>query len=138
MTDDLSILRQPVREAVEYCDGIFDDADNGEWACVRAELLRLYAIQNGLITRCENAEVEIAALRETAHYANGVADLAMKRRDTAEAELAALKARIAAACLVPVTKVCLGNGYSLTVSASMSVNDVDELHGKRVRLVVEE
>jgi hypothetical protein len=132
MTDDLSILRQPVREAVEYCDGIFDDADNGEWACVRAELLRLYAIQNGLITRCENAEVEIAALRETAHYANGVADLAMKHRDTAEAELAALKARIAES---PLATLVHGQGNELLV---LSAEDADDWCDIQVRLVVEE
>lgn len=41
MTNELDCLPEPVREAVVYCNEIFDDADNGEWQTIRAELLRL-------------------------------------------------------------------------------------------------
>ena len=52
MTD--TTLPPEVAEAVEYVDSVFSDADNGEWACVRAELLRLAK---------ENAELQKAAAR---------------------------------------------------------------------------
>lgn len=44
----------------------------------------------------EKARAELEAEREKAHYANGVADLAMKHRDAAEAERDALRVELAA------------------------------------------
>lgn len=41
-----------------------------------------------VISRAERAEVELAEAKEQVHYANGVADLAMKHRDSAEARVA--------------------------------------------------
>lgn len=80
MTDDLSILPESVREAVEYCDDIFDDADNGEWAAVRAELLRLAkedhrsaVIRDSYMVSLTNAQLEMGE--------------AIRRAEKAEAEL---------------------------------------------------
>jgi hypothetical protein len=75
MTNDLSALPQPVREAVE----LFDiDAEKGtrytrhdDWQIIRAELLQLanerwavVATRNAAIQRAERAESELAALRK--------------------------------------------------------------------------
>ena len=46
----------------------------------------------------------ISAMEESTHYANGCADLAMKHRDIAEAELAALRARIDGARVLVATR----------------------------------
>ena len=53
---------------------------------------------------------ELLWLAEAAHLADGVATLAMQHRDAAEAELAALKARIAESAHVDVTLGCAIDG----------------------------
>jgi hypothetical protein len=87
MTDDLSTLPQPVREAVEYCDGIFDDADNGEWATIRAELLRL-ARENADLRSTIDLDEQVWIQREE------TLEGWIKRARKAEVELAKLRARI--------------------------------------------
>jgi hypothetical protein len=42
----------------------------------------------------ERLQAELAEAQETAHYANGVADLAMKHRDAAEADAARLRSAL--------------------------------------------
>lgn len=46
--------------------------------------------------RAERAEVDLATVSEQLHYANGTCELAMKHRDSAEAELAAAREALAA------------------------------------------
>ena len=45
--------------------------------------------------RAERAEAQLAEAKEQAHYANGVADLAMQHRDSTEAERDALRKALA-------------------------------------------
>lgn len=86
--------------------------------------------EHGQLRRsCEICEMraELVELRESIHYANGVADLAMKHRDAAESKLVELCQRIESA---PVAEVSLDERGYPTISC-----DFEE--GKRVRLVVE-
>ena len=81
MTD--TTLPPEVAEAIKYVDGIFDDADNGEWSTVRTHLHRLAE---------ENARLLAANKDSMLHYNDCRADLAK-----AESERDTLKARIAEA-----------------------------------------
>lgn len=57
-------------------------------------------------------DAEIASLRESLHYANGCADLAMKHRDYAEADAESLRAQLAERVTVPEgwkISVCSGD-----------------------------
>jgi len=76
---------------------------------------------NQLRAERDALNARISAMEESTHYASGCADLAMKHRDIAEAELAALRARIEEAAVVKV------RGAAIYVSHS--------LIGKRVALV---
>jgi|SRR6185437_6464619 len=88
MTD--TTLPPEVAEAIKYVDGIFDDADNGEWSTVRTHLHRLAEENARTQEKCDLLEQANAfnTLSASAAYT------AMRR---AEAERDALKARIAEA-----------------------------------------
>ena len=125
MDDDLDTLRPEVRGAVEYCDGIFDDADNGEWATIRAELLRLAD---------SNATLDQALSKHVFRCTE-----LQQRAEKSEAELTAIKAKIAEAPTAQlidqgraVQQWCVRatDGSLLALPPALS--------GKRVRLVVEE
>jgi len=109
MTD--TTLPPEVAEAVEYVDSVFSDTDNGEWACIRAELLRL---------TCEEDRLHKVACEQ------------LRRAQKAESELAAIKARIAEA---PIATLVHGQGDELLV---LSAEDADDWCDKQVRLVVED
>ena len=116
---NLDNLRPEVREAVEYCDSIFNDADNGEWATIRAELFRLAA---------RNAELEAKATRDH----DWVSDLLVENKK-AEAELAALKAKIA--------KAPRGMAHKSLAPSTVIVSELDDdpsdFGGVYMRLLVE-
>ena len=89
MTD--TTLPPEVAEAIKYVDGIFDDADNGEWSTVRTHLHRLAE---------ENARL-LAANRDCVDHFEQM-----------RTELASLKARIAEARRVMLgTYPAHGSGY---------------------------
>lgn len=76
-------LPREVQDAVDAGDetyGLYASGISGHrhWQAIRAHLM--------------SQEAEIERLRESTHYANGVADLAMKHRDVAESRLAATNA----------------------------------------------
>lgn len=76
-------IPQNVADAVGAADaayGLYSSGFSGHrhWQTIRTHLL--------------SQESEIDRLRESTHYANGVADLAMKHRDLAESRLAAANA----------------------------------------------
>jgi len=103
MTD--TTLPSEVAEAIKYVDGIFDDADNGEWSTVRNHLHRL-AEENARLT----AEVE--RLLECNGILGSACDTDFARAQYAEANLNALKARIAEARRVMLgTYPAHGSGY---------------------------
>ena len=79
---------------------------------------------NQLRAERDALNARISAMEESTHYANGCADLAMKHRDIAEAELAALRARIDRAFVMAATK----NGVIRTGTNAFNP-------GKRVALV---
>lgn len=141
MTDDpssLDNLRPEVRKLIE---AVKAECQPFGWATIIAELLRLRSTEsraNEWQLRAERAEADLATAQDTINAQQDTMGALKRKLAIAEAELEALKARIRGACLVPLTAVMLRNGYSLTVSGPMSVNDVDELAGKCVRLVVEE
>lgn len=150
---ELDNLRPEVRSAlgaIVRADVCRDPVPTDAFDTIRAELLRL-ADECAMIPRAqllanlaaaneraEKAEAELATAQNTINAQQGTMGALKRKLALAEAELTALKARIRGACLVPLTAVMLRDGYSLTVSGPMSVNDVDELAGKCVRLVVEE
>ena len=127
---DLDTLRPEVREAVHAIDhgnGVFVDSDDSigaeKWRIVLAELLRLAA---------RNAELEAKATRDHEWFN----DLLTENKK-AEAELAALKARIlpgTAKVEIADTDGQDGNPYGWVGGTLLSHN----LIGKRVRLVVED
>lgn len=129
MTDDLEILRPEVHEAVHAIDhgnGVFVDSDDGigaeKWRIVRAELLRLAR---------NDADARIAL--DADHDWKEMYERAKK----AEAELAALKARIlpgAAKVEIADTDDPDGNPYGRVGGTLLPHN----LIGRLVRLVVEE
>jgi hypothetical protein len=104
MTDDLSTLPLEVAEAVEYVDSVFSDADNGEWACVRAELLRLYA---------ENMQ-----LKKDIAFANERIEAMELSTEELETELAAPRARIAGA---PHVEVTLGGAIDAEIPPDLAL-----------------
>jgi hypothetical protein len=61
--------------------------------CVTGELLGTSSALDQTAARILAAEVE--RLREALHYCNGTADLSMKHRDAAEAEVERLRERVA-------------------------------------------
>lgn len=74
-------LPKNVKDAVKELDAVHDQRFapwRGQWQTIRAHLM--------------SQEAEVERLRESTHYANGVADLAMKHRDLAESGLAAANA----------------------------------------------
>jgi len=81
---------------------------------------------NQLRAERDALNARISAMEESTHYANGCADLAMKHRDIAEAELAALRARIDGAANV-TARVGYHGGCMLY--------GPEELAGKRIALV---
>lgn len=111
--NELENVGPEVRKAVALVDFYFNDGAKGTgWPEVRGELLRL---------------------AEDLHYANGVASLAMQHRDAAEAELAAIKARIAEA---PVATLVISSAAGdLTL---VWAENPDDWASKRVRLLVDE
>lgn len=74
------MLPDEVRVAVEYVDQIFDDADNGEWAAIKAHLL------------AREAEVEFEQKRSEER--GRMFDREQRRRIAAEALLRELRLRI--------------------------------------------
>ena len=116
MTDPLDTLRPEVRRAIESLD-VRADEDWSEYFIIRGELLRLAG--------------ECAMIPRAQLLANFAA--ANERAEKAEAELAALKARIADGWLCGVSNdACPGN-FDAAIYCLPS-----RFRGKRVRLVVEE
>lgn len=126
---DLDTLRPEVRKAVQELDGkAYPGSRTHEhWLTIRDELLRL---------ACECAMIPRAQLLANFAAAN-------ERAEKAEAELAALKARIAVAPVVtcPKTLVHAGNTMQtefLEYTHECIPGGCNRWAGKRVRLVVEE
>jgi hypothetical protein len=136
MTDDLSTLPQPAREAVEICDRdlpFYTERPSDHWSepsawyKVRAELLRLVAENEALRSKCN-----VLMSGSTRH---------LGRAERVEAELAALRARIAEAPVASVQRVSDYMGgieRQYVCYESDSIIDIPALHNKRVRLVVED
>ena len=87
MTDELDTLRPEVREAFSRLnqDVHLSPQSFMDWTIIRAELLRLAALE-------QNAKLPDLMARANRLIARGAAN---ERAEKAEAELAALKARIA-------------------------------------------
>lgn len=123
---DLDALRPEVREAVEYMDtgGVARIAAGG-WRIIRAELLRL-TDDNARLRDPEGEWINRGALD---HWKD--------RAERAEAELAALKARIAEA---PVAYLTSKTGVGPCNVASMAHGVVfdSSSYGKSVRVVLDE
>lgn len=83
---------------------------------------------NQLRAERDALNARISAMEESTHYANGCADLAMKHRDIAEAELAALRARIDGAPILHAQMMASGR---VTLSGPLPA----DFAGKRVTLV---
>ncbi len=122
--NDLDTLRPEVREALDRLVYFLTGTHNhNDFYTIRAELLRLAGIE---------AYFELHAPPTPAEW-----HAANERAEKAEAELAALKARIAEAPVyeIPVTKPRTETGWAGVVE---SVKNLEALRGKRVLLVVEE
>ena len=97
---------------------------------------------NQLRAERDALNARISAMEESTHYASGCADLAMKHRDIAEAELAALRARIDDAATVTMIGISPTAGYLGYTNPSggffeSSFEDCPEcpILGKRIALV---
>jgi hypothetical protein len=121
MTDDLSTLPEPVREAVENTDKrlckLLGPGEYREWNTIRAELLRLYSENAQLRDVCAESELNREGIKH------------------AHAELKALRARIANAPIGFWTAampayVCLPSDWMSIVT---KWHDLD-----RVRLLVDD
>lgn len=126
MTDELDPQRPEVREAVQELDGkAYPGSRTHErWQTIRAELLRLADENAQLRDVLADRDMD----REMAAQAN-------KRAAHAEAELAALRGRVAEA---PIS-TC-GDVHAETMGGCdyCMLQAPPQLSGKRVRLVVEE
>lgn len=114
MNDELEKLRPEVRKAVQELDGKAypGSQTHTRWQTIRAELLRLAMIETDALIALD-CEHDWQVMRE--------------RAERAEAELAALKARIFQGIILDVDD--LARGHAGLPS---------EWRGKRVLLVVEE
>lgn len=79
------MLPDEVRKAVEYVDQIFDDADNGEWATIKAHLLA--------------REAEVDAVSTELRTMRGEFAKQFKRAERAEALLREAESELRGACL---------------------------------------
>lgn len=122
---DLDTLRPEVRETIAYEERAVEPGDTlmavrvTNWELLRAELRRLAEEKHGL--------------REYVH-AYGVA---IKRAERAEAELAALKARIAEAEVAELPRD-FDTTHPMSAGIYITGGTASALIGKRVRLLVEE
>ena len=129
MTDELDTLRPEVREAINDIDSRLPD--DYWWTTVSTELRRL-------ADECATLKAQSIHPRAQLLIMLGHAN---DRAERAEAELAALKARIAEAPAA-VVQVAPGavkasfHGYACFEYAAENLQS--KLRGKRVRLVVEE
>ena len=117
--NELDKLRPEVRDALMHIRPSAHRFAINSWNCVRAELLRLAA---------RNAELEAKATRDHDWVSDLLAD-----NKRAEAELAAIKARIAEA---PVATLVISSAAGdLTL---VWAENPDDWASKRVRLLVDE
>ena len=90
------MLPDEVREAVEYVDQIFDDADNGEWAAIKAHLLAREAEVAEVRREMDDYNAVESALEDAIATGN-------KLRDQAERAEALLRECLAVMELHPAT-----------------------------------
>jgi hypothetical protein len=107
-------------ELIEAADALArKDAEIAGW---KAEVEELVRALNLCTQRAVQAEARAANVEESLHYANGVADLAMKHRDEAEAR---------------VMEAPVGDVRPFMACAKVEVNGLPvEWGGKRVALVL--
>ena len=129
MMTDLDTLRPEVREAVNVFDTL---GTNRPWRVIRAELLRLAKENADLLSTIELDEQVWVQRDETMHRW-------IERSRNAEAELAALKARIAEAPIAQVRRILMwpeSDVWTSKIEPSCALPK--EWDNTRIHLVVEE